>query len=101
MIKASGITQPWILRWQGYRLRYSIDARHNLGYPIDRSGEVPHFSANGRNITNQQEMRQGLVMPVGDHLNTLAARYGEQPVAYTSHANCLANPRYVGYADGT
>src|SRR2546425_13178027 len=46
-------------------------------------------------------MRRGLVMPVSEHLAALATRYGEEPVAYTSHANSLANPRYVGYANGT
>ena len=90
MVTPSSITQPWILRWQGHRLRFSIDARHNLGYPIDRSGEVPHFSANGKNITDQREMRRDLVMPVSEHLAALASGYpGEEPVAYPTHSNSL------------
>jgi hypothetical protein len=101
MIRPAGITRPWVLRFQGYRLRFSVDARHNLGCPIDRSNELPHFAVNGKHLADGNAMRHGIVMPVSEHLAALKTLHpDEEPLAYTSHANTLANPGYVGFWKG-
>lgn len=101
---ANGIKQPWILRWRPcdrLRLRLSVDAAHNGGYPIDREHELPKFNTNGHTLTDPHEMRQGLVKTIEQHLAELCAHSPDEELyAYVGNGNLLANFGFVAWSAG-
>lgn len=104
MTNNNGISQPWVLRCRAggaVRLRLSVDAANSGGYPIDRDYDLPKFCAKGRDLTDQQEMRQGLVKRTGEHLADLCLLYPEEVViAYVGNGNLLANYGFVAWRTG-
>ncbi len=103
MFGKDGITQPWIFRWQQngrLRLRLSVDEGIG-GQPIDREFDLPKFRANGKNLTDQREMRQGLVKPADQHLAEVHARYPDEDIlAFVGNGNLLANFGFVAWLAG-
>jgi hypothetical protein len=84
------------------RLRLSVDAAHNGGYPIDREHELPRFNTNGHTLTDQHEMRQGLIKPTQQHLVELRDGYPDEELyAYVGNGNLLANFSFVAWSRGT
>lgn len=99
-----GIRQPWVCRWRPdgiLRLRLLVDETQNEGHPIRREDDLPKFSVQGKDITDQREMRQGIIKTTNQHLEDLRTRYpDEDALAFVGNGNLLANYGFVASSDG-
>ncbi|MFA4029325.1 MAG: hypothetical protein GDYSWBUE_002205 [Candidatus Fervidibacterota bacterium] len=99
-----GIKQPWVCRWRPdgiLRLRLLVDEIQNEGHPIRREHDLPKFSADGKELTDQREMRQGIIKSTNQHLEDLRIRYPDEDVlAFVGNGNLLANYGFVALSHG-
>lgn len=90
---------PRVLRWNPNHLHLRLSVSE--GHLIDRKFDLPLVNANGDRLTNQHEMRRGLVIRAGEHVSALAFQHPDEDVlAYVGNGNLGANYNFVGWSAG-